>query len=80
LQIFPSFSPNISKFIAWILQAFPNISFAVLSLFKDLRGPQGDYPSFANFCAAEPRRKWTRKYDFRGRLTAPELELIEKAP
>jgi hypothetical protein len=38
---FSKSTPSISKFIAWNLQAFPNISFAVLSVFKGLRGAQG---------------------------------------
>jgi hypothetical protein len=55
----PSFSkltPNISKFSAWILQAFPKILLAVLSVFNGLQGVQADFFKFQIFRLARLRK------------------------
>jgi hypothetical protein len=39
-QAFSKLFPNISKFVAWNLQTFPNIYSSVLSLFNGLQGIQ----------------------------------------
>jgi hypothetical protein len=54
-KLFPSFFPSFSKHFAWILQAFPNISFAVLWNFNGLQGTQARFMWLQIYVAGRSR-------------------------
>ena len=59
-KLFSSFFPSFSKYFAWILQAFPNISFAVLWNFNGLQGTQASFMCLQIYVTGRSRENWTR--------------------